>query len=173
VAVPAWPMSSDPRPRYTRLRVRRTSSASHRYASIHQQFPWLPSQSPPNAPSDSLALIVSLRNASSELILARRASEGCATALGDSLACASGLCRKVAIKADSLIIPCPKPPYPIQTAGFPSDHTQIFSTPSRKCHANYKSQGALWLQWLQGCRNAIAGVFGSPRMSIGEFEEVG
>jgi hypothetical protein len=36
------------------------------------------------------ALIVNLRNASSELILARRASEECAAALGDSLACASG-----------------------------------------------------------------------------------
>ena len=38
----------------------------------------------------SRALIVTLRNASSELILARRASEGRAAALGDSLACASG-----------------------------------------------------------------------------------
>ena len=36
------------------------------------------------------ALIVTLRNASSELILARRASEGCSATLGDSLACASG-----------------------------------------------------------------------------------
>jgi hypothetical protein len=45
------------------------------------------------------ALIVTLRNASSELILARRASEGCAAALGDSLACASSLYSKPTIKA--------------------------------------------------------------------------
>jgi hypothetical protein len=46
-----------------------------------------------------VALIVSLRNASSELIQARRASEGWAAALDNSLACASGLCSKLTIKA--------------------------------------------------------------------------
>ena len=48
------------------------------------------------------ALIVTLRIASSELILARRASEGCAAAFGDSLACASGLYGKLTIKAQVL-----------------------------------------------------------------------
>ena len=51
---------------------------------------------------DQMALIVTLRNASSELIQARSASEGCATACDDSLACASGLYNKLTIKADQI-----------------------------------------------------------------------
>jgi hypothetical protein len=50
------------------------------------------------------ALIVTLRNASSELIRARRASEGCAAALGNSLACASGSYRKLTTKADDPVL---------------------------------------------------------------------